>query len=274
VVVVVAPSVSAAARFSTAAAAAAVVRLVALAARPALALAATVVALATRRLCLVHRRGTATAAAVATATAAAAAIATATAAAAAAAATATAATAATAAAVATAAAAAAARTTFNRWITTTASVVSRRPAWSAAPTGRTTTATLLGFVDANVAPVHLGSVHGFDRFLGRIVTPVGDESESTRSTGLPIRNHTRISHFTVRLKGSAQALVAGSPCQAPNEQLVPHLSFLLSCFPEAITPMVFTLTDGKSRESPQFVTSGRASQPTPAELLQKGPLLG
>ena len=110
----------------------------------------------------------------------------------------------------------------------------RLPAATAVTTVTTATAaaaagTLLGLrhVNADGPTVELGAIEGCDGLVGRIVIIEGDETETTRTTGVAVGNDDGFRDLAVDAKRIAQALVVCIPAQTSNKQLLRHISLFL-----------------------------------------------
>ena len=85
----------------------------------------------------------------------------------------------------------------------------------------------LGHVNADGTTVELGTVQSRNGLVRSFIIFEGDETESTRATGVTIADNDRFADLAVDAKRIAQALVVRIPAQTSNKQFLRHISLYL-----------------------------------------------
>ena len=147
----------------------------------------------------------------------------------------------------------AATTTTTAAATGTAAAATKSTA-TAAATGATGSA-LSCFVHPDGATVEGLPVHGADGFLCGFRIVEGDESETTRTTGLTICYYVCLLYLSKLLKSSTKAVIICGPGKAAHKELVAHLSlfFLVESIGFLNHPIdwVLTVSTQVRRQSPK-----------------------
>ena len=86
------------------------------------------------------------------------------------------------------------------------------------------TATLLGLVDVDGAPIELAAIELLDRRLGLLVRAHLDEGEATRTAGVAIHHDLRVGDGPDLPEGVAQSDLGGVVRKIPNVKASTHLS--------------------------------------------------
>src|SRR5882762_3331163 len=80
----------------------------------------------------------------------------------------------------------------------------------------------LGLVDGERPAFEVGTIEGFDGFLGLAVVVHFHKPKPTRSAGLPVRNHLSSGHRTVPLKQGHQVVGCAIPNQIADVDILRH----------------------------------------------------